>query len=89
LAQAADGGIQAHVEIDDRAIIPKPAPQVIARNQFTGSIEQCNQNLHRLLSQANRVSVFAQSSTGCIRLERPESHVHQAIIYINKLRVNV
>ena len=77
VAQAADGGIQAHVEIDDRAIVPKAAAQVLARHEFTRPLHQGDQNFHRLLSQPDRDSVLAQPAGVGIHFEGPESHKHQ------------
>jgi len=58
LTQAADGRIQSYVEVDDRAIVPKLAAQFLAGNDISRPLDQCDENLDGLLTQAQRNSML-------------------------------
>ena len=52
-AQAFDGGVQAVLEVDERAVGPETLPQLVARDDVAGPLEHQPENLERLLLQTH------------------------------------
>jgi hypothetical protein len=51
LAQAANGGIETVVKVNERVRWPQLPAQFLARNDLAGSLQQADQDLKRLLLQ--------------------------------------
>ena len=55
-AQPPDGGVDAVLEVDRRAVGPQPALDVLARDHAAGVLHEQGQDLERLLLQADRLA---------------------------------
>ena len=59
-AQPLDGGVEAVLEVDERAVRPQPVAQLVARQQFARMFEHHRQHGERLILQPKPHAVLAQ-----------------------------
>ena len=71
--QAFDRRVQPMLEVDERAVGPQPAPELVAGQHFSRPLEQHRQQLERLVLQPEAHAVLPQLSRAEIELESPES----------------
>jgi hypothetical protein len=69
LPQLLDGGADAVVELDDRAIRPDAIADFLPRHHFSGMLEQHEENLERLFLQTNAPSALAQFARADVQLK--------------------
>jgi hypothetical protein len=61
-------------EIDESVAGPKPAAQLLPRDDLTRALEQDGQNLKGLLLQPNSRAALAQFSGAQVSFENPEAN---------------
>ncbi len=71
--QPFDRGVEAVLEVDERAVGPEPALQLVAGDHVTRALEHQPQDLERLLLQADGGAVLVQLTRPDVELERSEA----------------
>jgi hypothetical protein len=69
-----DRGIQSVFKIHERVGSPEPLAKCLAGDQFARSLEQCDQNLARMLLEADSAAVAVQITRDWIQLESSEAN---------------
>ena len=72
ISQAANRGIQAALEIDERLCRPQTLSQLLAGDEVAWTIQQCPENLKRLIGKTDPNPAPAQLAGAEIQLERSE-----------------
>jgi hypothetical protein len=67
--QPFDGGIQAVLEVHERAIRPEAMPQFVARDDFARMFEHESKNLERLILQTHTSRPLTQLTRSTVQLE--------------------
>jgi hypothetical protein len=72
-AQLSDRGVQPDVEIDKGFGAPQLLPDLLTGNYFTRSIEKQQQNLQRLVGEADFDTSLSKFAGACVQFEYAES----------------
>ena len=72
VAQAVDDGVQAVLEVDERAVWPEPLTQLLARDEIAGSLQQQREDVEGLSGKAEAHACLAQLTCVKIQLEHAE-----------------
>jgi len=67
--QPFDGGIQAVLEVHERAIRPEAMPQFVAGDDFARMFEHESKNLERLILQTHTSRPLTQLTRSTVQLE--------------------
>jgi hypothetical protein len=74
--QPFDRRVQSGIERDERVRRPQALVQFLARDDFAGPIEECQEHLERLALNANAPPLFSELARAHIELERAEPSHH-------------
>ena len=74
ISQPANRRIQAALEIDERLCRPQALSQLLAGDEFAWTIQQCPENLKRLIGEVDPDAAPAQLAGAQIQLERAEAN---------------
>src|SRR5262249_23151769 len=68
-AQPLDGGVEPVLEVDERPVGPEPAPQLLARQDFIGLLQEHQQYFEGLILQAQADTILAKLARPHVELE--------------------
>jgi hypothetical protein len=79
VTQPVYSAVQAVVEIDEDALGPQPAPQLLPRHQLAGMLQEDEQDLEGLVPQLDPQTALAQLAGAGIGLVRPNRKVFATV----------
>jgi hypothetical protein len=68
-----NGGVEAMIEVDKRAVAPDFGEQLLARHQFTGLFEEGQQDLEGLAGQPDSTAIFEEFAGRGVHFKWTES----------------
>jgi hypothetical protein len=71
--QLVDDRVQAMIKVNERSVWPEVLAQFVARKHFAGALEQENQDLERLIWQAQADASFAKFTGSGVRFKNAEA----------------